>query len=258
MKLGKLPPKFHPKTLMLSKYLSSNLLPNPAERVFREYKTPDAAKQFFGNDEIGDCTCAGAANLLILATCHTGTVVIPTLAEVIAMYSTVSGYIPGDASTDNGAAMTDVLSYLQSTGLSGHKILAWAAIDYTNLNHRQLGVQLFGATYVGVNLPQSAQDQFAAGTSWEVVPDDPIEGGHAIIHPGYGSEGGDYVTWAKWDQKASSAWENKYIEEEYVLITEDWFELVRKKHHGKKHKKSQTPSGIDLATLEADLKALGV
>jgi hypothetical protein len=142
--------------------------------------------------------------------------------------------------------MTDVLAYMQSTGLAGHKILGWAAIDYSNLVHRQLGVDLFGATYVGVNLPASAQDQFGAGQSWEVVPYDPIEGGHAIIHPGYGSEGGDYVTWAKWDQKASSAWEKAYIEEEYVIITQDWIDQVTQK----------TPGGLDLATLQADLKLI--
>jgi hypothetical protein len=245
MKTGKLDPKHHPKTLMFSKY-AAGVLPIPAAKVFREYKVPDAAKQMFGNDSIGDCTCAGAANLLILMTCHTGEVVIPSLDEVIGLYSAVTGYVPGDDSTDNGAAMTDVLAYLQSTGLAGHKILAWAQIDHTNLAHRQLGVDLFGATYVGVQLPASAQKQFSKGQSWEVVKHDSIEGGHAIIHPGYGLEGGDYVTWAKWDQKASSAWESAYIDEEYVLITEDWLNQATK----------QTPGGIDLPTLQADIALL--
>lgn len=244
MKTGKLAPKHNPKTLPFGKYLTGEL-PSPATKAYREYKVPEAAKQMFGNDTIGDCTCAGAANLLILATCHTGTVVIPTLQDVIGLYSVVSGYDPTTGANDNGAAMTDVLEQLRTNGLSGHKILAWAKIDHTNLVHRQLGVDLFGGTYVGVQLPQSAQTQFSAGQSWE-VDDSQIEGGHAIIHPGYGSEGGDYVTWAKWDQKASSAWESAYIDEEYIVVTEDWLNQATQK----------TPGGIDLATLEADLKLL--
>lgn len=247
-KLGKTSPKPHPKTLMLAKYLTGPTegLPSPAPRVWREYKTPAEAMQMYGNADISDCTCAGAANLLILWTCHTGSVVIPTLDEVVAMYSAITGYVPGDESTDNGAAMTDVLAYLQSTGLCGHKILGWAQIDHTNLQHRQLGVQLFGATYVGVQLPSSAQDQFSAGQPWEVVPGDPIDGGHAIIHPGYGAAGDDYVSWGNWYQKASAAWSASYVDEEYVVVTQSWLDQVT----------HLTPGGLDLDTLLVDLQEL--
>jgi len=244
VKTGKLAPKANPRTLKLARYLTGQL-PLSVERVYREYKTPDAAKQFFGNDTIGDCTCAGIANLLILWTCHTGQVIIPTRDQVIAMYSAITGY-DGTEATDNGAAMTDVLEYMRTTGLAGHKILAWAQIDHTNQEHRQLAVQLFGATYVGVQLPASAQTQFSENASWRVVPFDPIEGGHAIVHPGYGSEGGDYVTWAKWDQKASREWEEMYIDEEYVVLTSDWLDRVTQK----------TPGGLDLVALQADLALL--
>lgn len=245
MKLGKLAPKKHEKTLMFAKYLTGEL-PSPAAKVYREYKTPEEAKQMFGNDEIGDCTCAGAANMLILWTSHTGSVVIPTLDDVINLYSAVTGYVRGDESTDNGAAMTDVLNYLQTTGLCGHKILGWAQIDHTNNQHRKLAVDLFGSTFVGVQLPSSAQNQFSDGRPWEVIPNDSIEGGHAIVHPGYGSLGGDYVTWAKWDQKASTAWEAAYVDEEYVIVSEDWINQATQ----------QTPGGIDLSALQADLALL--
>jgi hypothetical protein len=243
-KLGKLPPKHNTKTLRFSKYLTGEL-PPVAERVFREYKTPAAAKQFYGNDKFGDCTCAAAANMLILATVHTGTIVIPTLDEVLAMYAAVCpGFDPATDANDNGAAMTDVLAYLQTTGLAGHKIMGWAAIDHTNLIHRKLACQLFGGTYVGVNLPASAQTQFP--NPWEVVPNDTIEGGHCIIRPGYGAEGDDYVTWANWDQKASAAWSAAYVEEEFVLITEDWINQVT----------HLTPGGLNLEALQADLSLL--
>jgi hypothetical protein len=228
----------------LSKYLTGEL-PSPATKVYREYATPDNAKLMYGNDQYGCCVWAMAANALILATCHTGTVVIPTPQDVLGAYSAVTGFNPVTGANDNGTAITDALDYLHNTGMAGHKILAWAKIDHTNLVHRQLGVDLFGATLVGVQLPASAQSQFANSESWEVVPTG-IDGGHAILHPGYGSLGDDYVTWAKWDQKASAAWSAQYIDEEFVIITQDWFNQATQK----------TPSGIDLATLEADIKLL--
>ena len=51
-KLGRLPVKFHPKTLSFAKYLVGGgrrytaVLPSPAEKVFREYKTPALAVSF--------------------------------------------------------------------------------------------------------------------------------------------------------------------------------------------------------------------
>lgn len=249
-KTGKLDPKFNSKTLSFASYRSSSMLPSPASKVYREYKVPSIAKQMFGNDEIGDCTCAGLANLRILFTSHTGKISIPTLQQVVSLYSAITGYIPGNESTDNGAAMTDVLNYWQTKGFVGNKILGWAQIDHTNETDRQLAVDLFGATYVGVQLPASAQDQFIEGQEchFEVISGSPIEGGHCIIHPGYGATGGAYVTWANWFVKASTAWEQTYIDEEYVVITQDWINQVTKK----------TPGGLDLVTLQQDLKALSV
>jgi hypothetical protein len=247
-KLGKLAPKLHEKTLFFEKYLTEVYLPPPVEKVYREYKTPPEAMQMFGNDQYGDCTCAGLANLLILATSHTGNIVIPTLQDVLKAYSDVTGFNPTTGANDNGAAMTDVLEYARKTGICGHKILGWAKIDHTNIVHRKLACQLFGATYVGVNLPASAQSQFIEGKEchWEVVPGSPIEGGHAIIRTGYGAAGDNYVSWANWTVKASAAWSSTYVDEEYVVITSDFLNKSTKK----------SPGGLDLETLQNDLKAL--
>ena len=242
-KTGKHAPKYNKKTLSFAKYLTGKL-PVPAEKVYREYKIPAAAIQMYGNDKYGDCTCAGAANMLILATCHTGEVVIPTLEDVLGLYTAISGFDPKTGANDNGAAMTDVLDYLQSTGIAGRKILGWAQIDHTNLVHRKLACQLFGGTYVGVQLPASAQDQFPG--PWEVVDGSPIEGGHCIIRPGYGATGDDYVTWGNWCVKASAAWSAAYVDEEYIVVTESWINQSTQ----------LTPGGLDLATLQADLALL--
>jgi hypothetical protein len=100
---------------------------------------------------------------------------------------------------------------------------------------------------VGVQLPDDAETQFDANQPFEVTGAAPDpDAGHAIFHPGYGSEGGDYVTWARWDQKASAAWELQCIDEEYAIVTSDWINQVTQK----------TPGGLDLATLEQDIALL--
>jgi hypothetical protein len=245
-KLGRLAPKENPKTLRFSSYLTGEL-PTPHARVYREYKVPDSAKEMFGNDEWGDCVWAMSANAFILASCHAGKVDVPTLTEVLAGYSAVTGFDPTTGANDNGTSMTDAFDYLQTTGLGGRKILGWAKIDHTNLVHRKLGADLFGFTAVGVNLPAIAQDQFSNNQSWEKVSNDGgIEGGHAILRPGFGSQGSDYVSWARWDQKASNAWESAYVDEEYVLITQSWVDYITAHDKG----------ALDLVALQSDLKNL--
>lgn len=244
---GKLPPKPHPNTLYLARYLAPGTLPDSARKVYREYKVPDAGKQMFGNDRYGDCVWAMIANYLVLTSCHTGKLWIPSLNAVLKGYSDVTGFDPETGANDNGTVMTEAFEYMRTTGIAGHRILGWAKIDHTNPVHRHLGVDLFGATCTGVRLPDDAQDQFEAGGPWELVqPPNPNEG-HAILHSGYGSEGGNYESWARVDQKASTAWENACIDEEYILITPEWFDAA-----------GWTPGGLNLKTLEADLKLLSV
>ena len=262
-KLGRLPIKFHPKTLSLAKYLTADgkrwasALPSPDEKVFREYKTPANAMLMLGNDDWGDCTCAGILNKFISDSCHTGSVIIPSTADALGLYSAVTGFninagSPGNNPTDNGANMTDVLAYAMNTGITiggkVYKILAWAQVNIGNLIERKVACDYFNGTYVGVNLPESAQSQFVEGQqcSFEIVPGSPNAGGHCMFRPGYGSQGEAFVTWANWFVKASALWASAYVDEEYVIITEQMFDAISKLSF----------TGLDLATLEADINLL--
>lgn len=244
-KLGKLAPKINPKTLQLSKYLGT-AVPAPPNKAWREYKIDPNAWQMFGNDSIGDCTCACIAHMVMLMTAHTGTMVVPTVDDVIGAYSAVSGYNPQNGTNDNGAAITDVLNYWRTTGIAGHKILGWAQVDQTNITSMKQAIWLFGGIDIGVNLPNSAMSQFDSNTSWEVLPNDGgIDGGHSIPNFGYGRTGTNCITWAK-RQPMSWDWFLKYCDEAYAVITQDWINQATGK----------TPSGFDLVTLQADLNAL--
>lgn len=243
MKFGKLAPKPHRKTLKATRYMAQ--VPAPPEKVYREYKIPPGMWEMFANDSLGDCTCAAIAHMLMLVTAHTGTMVVPTVDEVVKVYSAVSGYVPGDDSTDNGAAISDVLDYWQTQGISGHKILGWAAIDPTDIVAVKKAIWIFGGIDIGVNLPNIAMTQLNSGQPWDVVPDDGgIDGGHSVPNFGYGSQGTNCITWGQ-RQGMSWEWFAKYADEAYAVITQDWMDAQGK-----------TPSGFDLATLQADLAAL--
>jgi hypothetical protein len=252
-KLGKLPPKKNSKTLDFAKYLLPNAPPPPPEKTYWEYKIPPDTIGMYDNDQIGDCTCAEVAHHLMLVTAHTGKVVIPEVADVVAMYSAICGYDPsqtqpdGSNPTDTGCAITDVLNYWQLTGLAGHKILGWAAVDYTNLLRRSQGVYIFAGCSVGVQLPAIAQTQFSNGQTWDVVADDGgIDGGHNILESGYGDRGRNYETWGQGDQKGTNAWDAKYADESYIVITSDWVNNAT----------GLAPNQLNMDALQADLKLI--
>jgi hypothetical protein len=249
-KFGKLPPKWNRKTLKLSEYLLSGLPAAPA-KVWREYKIDPDAWNMFKNDTVGDCTCAAIAHMVMLFTAHTGKIVVPTDADVIGVYSAVTGYDPsqtdadGNNPTDQGAAITDILNYWQSTGIAGHKILGWAKIALTPAALRA-ALYLFGAVDIGFNVPQSAMDQFDAGQAWDVVADDGgIQGRHSVPLFGYGAAGFDCTTWAK-NQKLTDAFGGQYIDEGYAVITEDWINAAT----------GLAPNMLNLAALKTDLAAV--
>jgi hypothetical protein len=230
--------------LLMAKYLKD--LPPAPEKVYREYKIPDDAWGMFGNDTIGDCTCAAIAHMLMLVTAHTGTLVVPAEADVIDFYSAVSGYNPVTGANDNGSDLPTVLNRWRDVGLSGHQIDQWGDIDPANIENQKHGIHIFGGTDDAVNLPNSAMDQFQAGQPWDVVADDGgIDGGHSIPRFGYGSDGFACITWAT-DQKGGTAWWQQYLSESCVVITKDWINNAD----------GLTPSGFPIDALIADLAAL--
>lgn len=245
LKLGRLPKKLHPKTLRFADYLKADAPPAPPAKTYWEYKIPEAAWGMFGNDQIGDCTCACIAHMLMLVTAHTGKIVVPTLQDVISAYSAVSGYNPETGANDNGAAITDVLNYWKTTGLAGHKMLGWAEIDPANQVQLEQAIYLFGGVDCGFNVPSSAMGQFEAGQPWEVVPNSPIEGGHSVPIFGYGSQGKTCVTWAKL-QQMSNAFYAGYFDECYAIITEDWINQAS----------GLAPNNLNLDALEKDLQLI--
>ena len=168
------------------------------------------------------------------------------------------GYNPGDPTTDRGGVELDILNAWRTAGVAGDKIAAYVAIDPTKPTEVQQAIALFGGVYIGAALPVSAQNQ----TVWDTIgspADAGTWGGHCTIGAGYyaGVSGnwfhrmfyGDttkagivMVTWGT-TKRATWDWIAAYVDEMYAIVTPDWIEAEGK-----------SPSGFDLATLEANLR----
>lgn len=243
LKLGKLAPKAHRNTLLFNKYAGPNL-PDAPTKVYWSYRVPDDAWGMLGNDVAGDCVVAGAMHVDMLMSAHTGAMRRYTTDQAIQLYSRLTGYDPATGTNDTGLVMTDFLEFWRTEGIDGQKILGWAKVDLDPVRLDQ-ATWLFAAAYTGVEVPQSAMDQFNAGQTWEVVPNSPVEGGHCIPAFNYGSLGRKFVTWGAM-QPALNDWVQKYMDEAYAVISEAWFDVTT----------GLAPNHFDRDALWADLKAL--
>lgn len=140
------------------------------------------------NDQIGDCTIAGICHAFSAMAVYAG-FHEPIFADaaVTTAYSAVSGYVPGDPATDNGADMATVLSYMSKTGIPDemgkvHKVAGWAAFgDPQNETLLAQTLAATGTVYLGSEIQQAQEDQFSSGQPWEWVPGQPPIGGHCYV-----------------------------------------------------------------------------
>jgi hypothetical protein len=210
----------------------------------------------FLNDKIGICTGADSAHGLMLRTANTGTWLMPKDADILAIYRQYSGYDPAVPGSDQGADLATVCAFMRATGLLGHKSVGTAPvaagfIDDAACDRIRWSIQLFGGCRLGVNLPNSAQDQFAAGLPFTIGGDQTIEGGHDIGGVRYDPEFLYGVTWggqpARADGLQPIAWDwlKKFGEEACGEVFPDFV-----------MSQGLTPDGFDANVLAADLAEL--
>lgn len=196
------------------------------------------------NDHLGDCTCAGIGHMIEAFTAYASSEVNLDDNSILSLYERF-GYVPGDPNTDQGANEQDVLQSMVDEGIDGHKYSAFAQVDHTNMDHVYAALYLFGSLYLGIQCPQSAQEQFQEGKEWTYVPGSPIAGGHAITLQGKDHDGTlQIVTWGALQAMNQDFW-NNYVEEAWVVVTPDWLEANQ-----------ETPTGLDLQGLMQEFSSL--
>ncbi|MER6534673.1 hypothetical protein ABT215_12860 [Streptomyces sp900105755] len=216
--LGKLPAQPARPQLKLSAALAERLAAPPASC---DWQSDSITWPMYANDQIGDCTCAGVGHLVNQLTFYgSGAEQQPAETSVVAMYSAITGYTPAKPSSDTGAYCQDVLGYWRKTGLEGHKIVAYASLDVSNLTEIKQAISLFGTVYVGLNFPDSAMDQFNAGQVWDAKRGARIEGGHCVIVGAYGNKKFGLVTWGAETEMTEAFWK-KYVDEAWVVLDAD-------------------------------------
>lgn len=197
------------------------------------------------NDEVGDCTMAGAAHTAMAVDHYgQGRSLVITDREVLDAYTAISGYNPADPNTDVGATLQDALDYWRKTGVAGNQIVAAAQLDAHDLDLVRACIATFGSVYTGMWITEAAMAQFGQGAAWTATGRSRSLGGHCVPLGAY-DDGGFYaVSWGK-IQPMSTEFYLKYFDEVWVPIDLDWLQAA-----------GTSPAGMDIATLNSDFEAL--
>jgi hypothetical protein len=172
----------------------------------------------------------------------------PTDAETLAAYSAITGFNPGNPSSDRGTVLLDALNYWVNTGFPGaaNKAQAFMQMNPMSTAEVQESVYYYGGAYIGLQLPVSAQDQ--VGTCWTVGTGASAQagswGGHCVPITGYD---GNHLWCVTWGNLQEMDWQffNTYCDESYVVLSQDWMKVT-----------DRSPSGLAWGNLLADLANL--
>jgi len=246
IKLGKKAPRIDKRTLKLAKYLKGGLPAAPAE-VSWITKVPQPWNMFL-NDKLGDCVLAACGHMIMQWSFFAGSPFVPSDDQILTAYEAVGGYDPGNPNTDNGADMLTALNYWRQTGVAGHKILAFASVDWTNRDEMRAAIQIFGNVYLGVQLPLSAQGKplwtVADGGIYTSGGEPGSWGGHCIPVMAESPETDSVITWGG-ITKMSHNFLTDYADEAFAVLSPEWLAA-----------NGQSPSGLDLDQLNQDLAQL--
>jgi hypothetical protein len=240
---GKLEP-VRPKSLRaLAVYLAPGL-PDPPASVDHTAGVTDWG--LLGNDRYGDCTWCGAV--------HQRQAVAHMLGETwqpVDENSVIDGYLAYNHGRDDGCVESDLLTYWHDDGILGDKLVGFAPVDVDDTTLLKQAIYLFGAAYVGVQIPACAPQQFEAGQVWDLTgtpADDQIEGGHCVTVPTYSADASASeapywlcVTWGA-TQEITEAWRARYLDEAWALVTSEFLRA--------------NPDVVDVEALEHDLSLI--
>lgn len=250
-KLGKKPARKGAIRFAFADYFNLAEMPRPPVKI--GHWNIGEPWGMFANDQFGNCVWAGAAHEhMMWAKAGLRPRCVFTDQDVLGVYSEVTGFKPGDDSTDQGTDMAVAAEFRRKTGIpdeagARHKIDSYVSIKPGHADMLALATYLTGAVGVGLMLPNSAMEQFDAQKPWTVEEHDGgSAGGHYVSCIGRNSNG-DFlvISWGR-IHAMSPAFLARYNDESVCFLSLDSL-------RGK-----LSPEGFDLDTLRRHLSQIDV
>ncbi|AQS88292.1 hypothetical protein AA101099_1753 [Neoasaia chiangmaiensis NBRC 101099] len=244
-KLGKRPARHDARTFRLGAPLAARLIVPPTAVNW----APNDVWPVWCNDTIGCCTQVSVASAIRTWTGAAQAPVLLSDAQVIDNYSAASGYVPGQAQTDQGGIELDVLNrwiregYARPGQPGRDYLTAFGVVDVRDRQSVMRAIAALGGLYIGVQIPNYIMQ---TGGDWALnaAGDQTVVGGHAIWLHGYDSDWLHFNTWGE-RKRMSWDWLTTYCDEAYGLVSrQNWLGI-----------NALSPNAEDVDALVAEMRA---
>lgn len=243
MLLGRVKSIHDPRMLHLHHYVEVDTLPVPPSRAMLD---DTVSWPMLANNQFNCCTSAAAGHMIHHWTTANRNSIFLNDQDIIQAHADLTG-----DHLMEPVSMLDALKFWRKRGIGNHRIHSYMSARHAKPDTLRGVVFLFGAAYVGLDLPDFAMSGGPTQmleTPWEIPADASPQSiapqeknGHCVAVIGYDEKAIYVVTWGT--LKAMS-WDFfvRYTDEVYAVLSIDWAQQDK-----------QSPSGFDMPTLERDL-----
>jgi hypothetical protein len=243
VRLGRVRPAALPCCPRLSAFFDEARAAAPPASLDRRKKAGATLARMYLNDRFGCCVISGKAHALGLWSANdsdSGGEIAATDEEILAQYNRWKAG-PGDS----GCVITHVLDAMRSAGFRAggklYRIDGYVACDPRSELQTKVVQTLFGATTIGINLPQA----WTTAAVWDVTSSRSA-GGHDVTPIDYDEKGVYVSSWGRIYLITWRAWTSgRYVEEYYAMLAPSWYGPDR-----------MAPSGVDAPALSHALSQL--
>ena len=196
------------------------------------YKGMARDPTMLGNAYLGDCVEAGTYRASeVWSYKASGNEMKPTNTEAIGLYSAVTGYIPGDPSTDQGTDPIAAFQYLMTKGLklADGTTSIWKAVfevDTRNYTDWQSCICEAGVVFLAINCYQSFMNVEQWGTWAPPGKNDANEGGHWVMSARYPNQSGFWIKSWGMDIFMPRETAAACVQNAYTAISPEWIETT--------------------------------
>lgn len=145
------------------------------------------------NDQIGDCACVAAVMAVQTHLARQGNLIAIPDDLAVQVYSAVTGYVPGNDSTDNGTDPEQLFAWWKTNGIAGYKLADFTRINPANINALRNSIAGAGGVYLCLEL---SQEQMTT-KEWLPVGSPGSEGGHAVWGDSYEAQDIFVTSWGE-------------------------------------------------------------
>jgi len=254
VRLGRKRPVARGPRFSLHNYLMRSIPPPPATSNYAK-DASSALSNIYENDKLGDCVIAGIGHVVGVLTANAGTPFVYTDAQIIALYSAIGGYVPGDPSTDQGCDEVTALNYWENNGAPAgkHKIAGWLGVNAADPTEYRTALWLFENLYFGLELPDAWINPMpaASGFVWDAAGAPDPHNGHCVVGVGYTAQGVTIDSWGMigliTDAAIAKYATSRAHGDLYTVVSQDAINKATQK----------APSGFDWSQLIADFDSMG-